>query len=113
MTAAVYIAGPIGKGPQVHHNVLAAIDAAHEVREMGLLPYVPHLSWYWQIVHPRAYEDWMAQDFEWIKRCDALLRLPGMSPGADREVAFAFDRGIPVFTDLEHLREWAARPENQ
>jgi len=35
--------------------------------------------------------------------CDALLRLPGESVGADRDVALAHDRGIPVYHRVEDV----------
>jgi hypothetical protein len=54
-------------------------------------------------VHPHAYEDWMEQCLSWVERCDALLRLPGSSPGADREAQHAMQKGIPVFYSLEEL----------
>jgi hypothetical protein len=43
------------------------------------------------------YEAWMAYDFEWLSTCAAVLRLPGDSPGADREVDAALNAGKPVF----------------
>jgi hypothetical protein len=36
-----------------------------------------------------------------LARCDALLRLPGESPGADREVKRARELWIPVYGLLE------------
>ena len=35
-----------------------------------------------------------------LQHCDAVLRLPGESRGADQDVAIARERGIPVFTDV-------------
>src|SRR5438045_9329010 len=36
-----------------------------------------------------------------IERCDAVLRLPGDSKGADEDVRRASERNIPVYTKLE------------
>ena len=33
-----------------------------------------------------------------LARCDAVLRLPGASQGADEDVRLAKERGLPVFT---------------
>jgi len=44
---------------------------------------------YDQILHPTA--------SRLIERCDAILRLPGASKGADNDVRLARERGIPVF----------------
>lgn len=38
-----------------------------------------------------------------LSRCDALLRIPGASRGADLDVAKAQELGLPVFTDIEQL----------
>jgi hypothetical protein len=38
-----------------------------------------------------------------LAHCDAVLRLPGESTGADRDVAIAAERGIPVYYDVEEI----------
>ena len=38
-----------------------------------------------------------------IQRCDAVLRLPGNSRGADQDVALARQRGLPVYLRLEDV----------
>jgi hypothetical protein len=35
-----------------------------------------------------------------LQHCDAVLRLPGESTGADQDVAIANERGLPVYYDL-------------
>jgi hypothetical protein len=35
-----------------------------------------------------------------IERCDAVLRVPGESKGADEDVRLARERGLPVYFDL-------------
>ena len=92
----VYIAGPLSHG-DVAGNVHQAMDAAAALLEAGHAVYVPHLFHFMEVSHPQPYERWLSQDFAWIAASDALVRLPGESSGADREVAFARDRGIPVW----------------
>ena len=46
-----------------------------------------------------------------LQRCDAVLRLPGASRGADQDVALARERGIPVFTSLDEVPGVAAHTE--
>ena len=58
-----------------------------------------------------------------LQHCDAVLRLPGESKGADQDVAIANSRGIPVYHALEEVpgvklaapRGWpsGATPEKQ
>lgn len=38
-----------------------------------------------------------------IERCDAVLRLPGDSKGADEDVRRARERGLPIYTRLEDI----------
>lgn len=97
MNRLIFISGPYTNGDQAA-NVRAAMCAGDMVIERGDVPFVPHLFHFWELVSPRPYEAWMALDLFMLARCDALLRLPGESPGADREVAHAFKLGIPVFT---------------
>ena len=38
-----------------------------------------------------------------LAHCDAVLRLPGASTGADQDVAIARERGLPVWTSLDEV----------
>ena len=38
-----------------------------------------------------------------LQHCDAVLRLPGASRGADQDVAIAQERGIPVYHSLAEV----------
>lgn len=38
-----------------------------------------------------------------LARCDAVLRLPGESIGADQDVATARRRGLPVYRDIAEI----------
>ncbi|MFC3742814.1 DUF4406 domain-containing protein [Paractinoplanes deccanensis] len=38
-----------------------------------------------------------------LQHCDAVLRLPGASTGADQDVAIARKRGIPVYHRVEEI----------
>jgi len=45
-------------------------------------------------------------DLEWLAKCDAVLRLPGESKGADIEKDYALSLGIPVFFSIDDLLEY-------
>ena len=92
----IYIAGPYTKGDPVV-NTRKAIAAAEMVRAWGDTPIVPHLTMLWHTVSPQEWEYWLKYDLELLSCCDALLRLPGESTGADREVAYAKAHDIPVY----------------
>lgn len=38
-----------------------------------------------------------------LQHCDAVLRLPGESAGADKDVEIALERGLPVYRTLEEI----------
>lgn|SRR5688572_1126441 len=38
-----------------------------------------------------------------LAHCDAVLRLPGDSAGADQDVAIAHRRGLPVYSDVAEI----------
>lgn len=38
-----------------------------------------------------------------LHRCDAVLRIPGASKGADQDVRIAEERGLPVYSRLEEI----------
>lgn len=74
--------------------------------DLGYAPYVPHYSYFVdrEGTHGRGrYEQWISLDKSWISTCQALLRLPGPSKGADREVAWAKEIGVPVFKTIKDL----------
>lgn len=98
----VYIAGPYTKG-DVMRNIRYAVEAGDELLQYGLVPFVPHLTGFWHIMFPHEYETWMEYDSEWLKSCDAVLRIDGESAGAELELQIADELGIPVFYDTTNL----------
>lgn len=114
----IYIAGPIRKG-SIDANVAQADDTMLALMRAGFAVVNPMLSCYagaaakltsiggcWP--HPLAHggfrelgaEPWLTMDLEIVRRCDAVVRLPGESTGADGEVAHAKQLGIPVFSSV-------------
>jgi hypothetical protein len=100
----VYIACAYTKGDPCL-NVRSAVFAADRLLDAGYAPLVPILSHLWHLISPHDYETWMRLDLEWLPCCDALVRLPGESSGADREVAEARRLGIPVFMGVDAFLE--------
>lgn len=89
-----YIAGPYSADPE--RCTRTAIEALHHLLDAGVPAICPHLSHLAETHRARDYGDWMALDLRLVERCDVLVRLPGDSAGADREVAHARYHGIPV-----------------
>lgn len=90
-------------------NVKAACFAGDRLLDLGMAPFIPHTMALWDTHSPKTYETWMSLCFSWLSVCDAVLRIPGYSAGADREVEYAFQMGIPVFHNLEDLAAWQSR----
>jgi hypothetical protein len=101
----VYIAGPYVLG-DVAVNVHNAVKVADDVAAAGMVPYVPVLNHLWHLISPHSPAFWYDLDLEIMKRCDAVLRIPGESVGADKEMKVAMDLWIPVFLDIESLTKW-------
>ena len=100
----VYVAGPYSG--DVLHNTRNAVFQADILRSAGFTPFIPHaMTLPWDLAFPHDYEFWLEFDFRWVARCDAVLRLPGESAGADREVRMAKSLGIPVFASVVELIE--------
>src|SRR3954468_12333114 len=107
----VYIAGPISRG-DVRENVEQACEAGIRLLKEGIAPLVPHLTCFMGQVYegngaipevlPRGTKitDWYGMSLTEGRRCEALLRLPGPSTGADLEVLEAEKHGLPVFHDI-------------
>ena len=43
-----------------------------------------------------------------LEKCDAVLRLPGESTGADQDVRIARERGLPVYERVEDIPGYGA-----
>jgi hypothetical protein len=96
----VYLSAPLSGGNQMA-NVRAALLAADRLWAAGFAVFVPHLTFFWEIVCPHPYEDWLAYDREWLAVCDHVVRLPGQSAGAISELAYAREHGIPIHYGVE------------
>lgn len=129
----VYIAGPISYG-NLQNNIVQADSAFVELVRAGFAPINPMWSAYAGgaakgvyfkddnvIVArgsvnsslPLTHADWLGLDLPVVERCDAVLRLPGDSSGADREVAHAKEHGVPVFDSVAALvRHFAPKPDH-
>ena len=101
----VYVAGPIGTyGDQVK-NVRKGARVALELMRHDVDAFCPHMSWFANLFDEETptYERWLSFDFNVLCRCNAVLRIDGPSPGADREVIYAQGLGIPVFYSIQDL----------
>tara|TARA_R110002012_G_scaffold39245_1_gene108665 strand:- start:9748 stop:10125 length:378 start_codon:yes stop_codon:yes gene_type:complete len=108
----IYVSGPYAEG-DTEQNVRDALDAAQALVDNGFVPFVPHLFHFWDAQIPGDADQWMRLDFEWLLKCDAVVRLPGSDLGADREVIFARAHAVDVYDGIDNFlieafeRRWA------
>lgn len=119
----VLIAGPFRSGtegdPQKREaNLRTLEDAALEVWKKGHLPVIGE----WLAIPlartagSQSIGDPIWEDIGYpvadrlIDRCDAVLRLPGASRGADGDVERALSLGLPVLHSVADLPEGKPRP---
>jgi len=104
--ARVYIAGPMTGGTGMNFSmkkIHEAIEAHFTLIEAGYAPHCPHLTVFCEFMQPNriTYEQWLELDECYIKDSDYVLRIPGKSPGADRECEYARSLGIPIIKGLK------------
>lgn len=103
MQKLIYIASPYTVGDTAA-NVAAQMDAAHKVMDLGHTPVVPLLDHFLDIYRRRPYEEWLACCMAKVAKCDIVWRLPGESPGADKEVEHAVLNGVTVVFNESELK---------
>ena len=112
----ILIAGPYRSGTsddpaKMAANLKKLEEASWPIFQKGHVPmigeWVALLIWncaggkdvgdelYEAILHPTA--------GRLLQHCDAVLRLPGASKGADNDVKIAKERGIPVYFDIAEV----------
>jgi len=111
----VYVASPYSNGRQAS-NVKRQLDAMHILMDNGFTPFIPLLNHFAEVHNHRPESEWFSWDLEWLKMCDALIRIVPIddngvtipSPGADEEEALAISLGIPAYRvkDLQELSDW-------
>lgn len=110
MRPLLYVAAPYTRPDPVQntHAVLRVAMVLYEATEW--CPVVPHLSLLWHVVTPRSDRHWLDYDLHLMRKCDAVVRLPGDSPGADAEIVEANRLGMKILSldelPAEALSHW-------
>lgn len=103
----VFISGPLHSSGRPSENVRKAVDIGMELHEaLGVIPLVPHLFHFADMLRPRSTEFWMGLDLALVGMSDAVIRLPGYSEGGDRETDFALSAGKLVFENPGEFVSW-------
>lgn len=104
----VFISGPYTKDTP-EENIKVAIEVAEKLTKLSpnIFPYIPHLSHYWEKLHPKPWEYWVEHGKAFAEVCDIVFRIPGDSKGADEEVNYILSRtDVPVAYTIEALIKW-------
>lgn len=102
----IYIASPYGDHNPLHvreANVAIADSAARQLALRGHIAIAPiRITHGWDEDTRLQEAHWWAIDLDLLcVWAECLVRLPGHSPGADKEERIAKERGIPVFYGIE------------
>ena len=100
----IYIASPY-QGDVVS-NVRFACEIGDKILAKGHIPYIPHLNHLWDFISPKPRDEWLRIDNIILPKCDALLRVGGVSQGADAEVVLADHFNIPVYFTLDTIPKY-------
>jgi hypothetical protein len=112
----ILIAGPYRSGtnddPQkIADNLRFLEEASWPIFKAGHVPMIG--EWValptWRVAGGQAIGDALYDEVlhptagRLIEHCDAILRLPGASKGADNDVRLAHERGIPVYYNMDEV----------
>lgn len=104
----VYIAGKCTSANtwETEKNIRRAENLAFAVAEAGAMPVTPHSIT--RFFHGTLTLFWYAGTLELMRRCDAIILVPGWetSEGATTEVEQARNRAMPVFERVDELKAW-------
>jgi len=106
-----YMTGTNGEEAAIAKNLKAMEDYALPIFEKGHLAVVG--EWLaWPVIRQAGGESHSSQQFSeyqypvahrLLEKCDAVLRIPGESRGADLEMAKAREQGKLIFTNIEDI----------
>lgn len=109
----VYVAGPyMGTATHdyrsyftIHRNITNAHEAAVELMQAGYGVFCPHThSAHNELIAPDLEPGyWYEIDLHFLRACDAMLVLPGISKGVDKEICEMVRLGRPVYLDKQIL----------
>ncbi|MBP3976810.1 DUF4406 domain-containing protein [Microbacterium sp. BLY] len=108
LIAGPYRSGTGGDPALIARNLATLEEAAGPIFRLG---HVPMIGEWVALPVLRTLDDGGAADGDvmyetahrLLQHCDAVLRLPGESAGADQDVAIARERGLPVYRSVEEI----------
>lgn len=109
----ILIAGPYRSGTDgdpalIARNLARLEEAAAPIHRLGHVPMIGEWAAL-PILRGMSADEAGAGDVMYetahrlLQHCDAVLRLPGASTGADQDVEIARERGLPVYHALDEI----------
>jgi hypothetical protein len=108
LIAGPYRSGTDGDESAIARNLKRLEEAAAPIHRLGHVPMIGE----WvalPILRGLSEQEIDADDVLYVtadrllQHCDAVLRLPGESAGADNDVRIARERGLPVYYDAREI----------
>jgi hypothetical protein len=104
----IYICGPFTADTawEIECNIRRAEELGLEVAKLGMMPLIPHSNT--RYFHGQCTDEfWYQGTMELLRRCDALITVPGWenSAGSVAEVKWA-KKNTWAFHDIRELSEW-------
>jgi len=97
----LYLSGPMAKQPYIGPRDAMALGT--RLWRAGWHPVIPQLNALWEMsagpldpVSADGVCGWIEYDMSLLSKCQAIVRLPGVSSGADRETAVAQDPSVGI-----------------
>lgn len=119
----ILIAGPYRSGTGddpvlLRRNLTRLEQAAWPVFQKGHVPMIGELvalpvlssAGVYRIDDPLSEAVLYPTAYRLLQHCNAVLRLPGDSRGADQDVAIAHEQGIPVYYSIDDLPTLQTQP---
>ena len=104
MRFTVFISGPYSGGG-VEQNLDNVKEIASRLIDLGFAPIIPHFYHYVDMKYNKPYDIWLECALELLERADILFRLPGDSPGADKEEELANTLNMAIYHSIKDLEE--------
>lgn len=98
----IYIASPYTPG-DIEENVQKQIRVWHQLTDEGHTAYAPLLLYYCDLYRRRPYNDYLNHCLSMLPFFAMLLRLPGVSKGADIELKIAKELDKFIFTPSDSV----------
>lgn len=100
----IYVAGPFTAPSTLHRisNVMIAAFTGYCLRCRGHLVHVPHAAtcWWHDMLN---YDSFLELDFSYLKHWATAIYIIDLSPGATKELQYAKELGLRVYTTLEEV----------